>query len=211
MQDRRAYAGGPEIACHSALPIRAPIRERHHVSKRRAARPAPKASPPARRPPRFWVAAASAATLVIAALIFVAAIALSAFAPPAPTAPAGSLFSGPVAQATRASWTDVSADQLAAMLEQHDFTLLNVKTPYIGEIAGTDLYIPYDQLAGRTSELPIDKNAKIVVYCRSGAESAMAVQTLLGLGYTNVYNLDGGMNAWVASGRQLVTKDRTGS
>ena len=30
----------------------------------------------------------------------------------------------------------------------HDFTLLNVKTPYIGEIDGTDLYIPYTDLAG---------------------------------------------------------------
>ena len=94
------------------------------------------------------------------------------------------------------------------MLDHKDFTLLNVKTPYSGEIAGTDLYIPYDQVATRVGELPADKNAKLVVYCRSGHESAIAAQTLLDLGYANIDNLDGGMTAWIASGRQLVTLDR---
>ena len=94
------------------------------------------------------------------------------------------------------------------MLKSKDFTLVNVKTPYIGEIDGTDLYIPYDQIASRVSELPADKGAKILVYCRSGVESAQAAQTLLNLGYTNVWNLDGGMNAWTAAGGQLVQKNR---
>jgi len=95
------------------------------------------------------------------------------------------------------------------MLKSKDFTLLNVKTPYIGEIDGTDLYIPYDQIASRVSELPADKGAKILVYCRSGVESAQAAQSLIGLGYKNIWNLDGGMNAWTASGRSLVNKGRT--
>ena len=106
-------------------------------------------------------------------------------------------------------WTNVSADELAALLSHKDFTLVNVKTPYIGEIDRTDLYIPYDQLTARASELPQAKTAKILVYCRSGAESAVAAQTLLDLGYTNVWNLAGGMNAWQASGRVLVQKNRT--
>jgi phage shock protein E len=105
-------------------------------------------------------------------------------------------------------WTNVSAGQLADMLTRKDFTLVNVKTPYIGEIDGTDLYLPYDQLEARASQLPADKGAKVLVYCRSGAESAQAAQTLLDLGYHNVWNLDGGMNAWTASGRKLVQKNR---
>ena len=105
-------------------------------------------------------------------------------------------------------WTNVTPDRLAQMLTQKDFTLVNVKTPYIGEIDGTDLYIPYDQLSARASQLPADKSAKILVYCRSGVESAQAAQTLLNLGYTNVWNLDGGMNAWQSSGRTLVQKNR---
>ena len=113
-------------------------------------------------------------------------------------------------QTTGRHWTDITPDRLAAMLDHKDFTLLNVKTPYIGEIAGTDLYIPFDQVAARAIELPADKSAKLVVYCRTGYESAIAAQTLVDLGYTNIDNLDGGMTAWTATGRTLVTLDRTG-
>ena len=113
-----------------------------------------------------------------------------------------------VMQDPAGSYTNVTADRLADMLQHKDFTLINVKTPYIGEIDGTDLYIPYDQLQARASELPQAKDAKILVYCRSGVESAQAVHTLLTMGYTNVWNLDGGMNAWTASGRTLVQKNR---
>ena len=115
---------------------------------------------------------------------------------------------GTVVQANGGHWTNITPDTLAAMLGKKDFTLLNVKTPYMGEIAGTDLYIPYNQLAARSVELPRDKSAKITVYCRSGNESAIAAQTLLDLGYTNIDNLDGGMTAWTASGRQLVQLNR---
>lgn len=162
---------------------------------------------PGTRPSTRWLAA-GAGTLAVAALIVVAAVALSGSTKPSVT-PAP--IQGTVVQATGGSWTNVTADQLASMLAQHNFTLLNVKTPYSGEIAGTDLYIPYDQLTAQVSRLPADKHAQLVVYCRSGHESAMAAQTLLDLGYTNIYNLDGGMTAWTTSGRQLVTLDRTGS
>lgn len=121
----------------------------------------------------------------------------------------GGAAAGTLVRSSNGAWTNISADRLASELQAKDFTLLNVKTPYIGEIAGTDLYIPYDQLAARASELPANKSAKIVVYCRSGNESAIASQTLLDLGYTNIENLDGGMNAWTASGRGLIQKNRT--
>jgi len=114
-----------------------------------------------------------------------------------------------VVQGNGGTWTNVTPDRLAQMLTQKDFTFVNVKTPYIGEIDGTDLYIPYDQLKTRAAQLPADKSAKILVYCRSGAESAIAAQTLLDLGYSNVWNLAGGMTAWQASGRTLVNLNRS--
>ena len=116
---------------------------------------------------------------------------------------------GTVIQARGGTWTNITPDKLASMLDRKDFTLLNVKTPYIGEIAGTDLYIPYDQVAARVAELPTDKTSKIVVYCRSGHESAIAAQSLVDLGYTNIDNLDGGMAAWIDSGRPLVQLPRS--
>ena len=134
-------------------------------------------------------------------------------APPSPAAPTATVDVSPTQLGVRVQgvggyWTSVSPDQLAQMLQHKDFTLVNVKTPYMGEIDGTDLYIPYDQIKAQASQLPADKNARILVYCRSGVESAQAAQSLLDLGYTNVWNLTGGMNAWTASGRQLVQKNR---
>ena len=149
-----------------------------------------------------------AAAVVIGADFVLGAISNGSGSAGSPAAPAASTQIGVVVEGQGGHWTNVSANQLADMLTHKDFTLVNVKTPYIGEIDGTDLYIPYDQLAGRASELPAAKGVRILVYCRSGVESAQAAQTLLSLGYTNVWNLDGGMNAWQASGRTLVQKSR---
>ena len=51
--------------------------------------------------------------------------------------------------------------------------------------------------------LPSDRATPLAVYCRSDTMSAEAVVTLAALGYTNIVELDGGMNAWLASGRTV--------
>jgi len=99
-------------------------------------------------------------------------------------------------------YTDVSVAELQSMLANKDFTFVNVHIPFDGNIAGTDLSIPYDQIAQNLDKLP-DKDAKIVVYCRSGRMSAMAAETLVATGYTNIVNLSGGMAAWELEGYQI--------
>ncbi|NOZ04799.1 MAG: rhodanese-like domain-containing protein [Chloroflexi bacterium] len=106
------------------------------------------------------------------------------------------------------SYTDVDAAGLATMLKNKDFLLVNVHIPYAGEIEGTDLFIPFDKIEENLNKLPADKSAKIVVYCRSGGMSAISARALVKLGYTNVWNLDGGMNAWKAAGYTLLNKGR---
>ena len=44
----------------------------------------------------------------------------------------------------------------------------------------------------------------MIVYCRSGARSALAAVTLKALGYGNVANLDGGITAWQDAGLPVV-------
>ena len=46
------------------------------------------------------------------------------------------------------------------------------------------------------STVDYDKETVIIVYCASGMRSSNAAKTLVGLGYTNVYNLDGGLINW---------------
>ena len=105
------------------------------------------------------------------------------------------------------SYTDVSARGLVTKLENKDFLLVNVHIPYAGEIAGTDAFIPFDKITQNLGKLPTDKNAQVVVYCRSGGMSAIAAVELVQQGYTNVWNLDGGMIAWTAEGELLLQKD----
>ena len=92
------------------------------------------------------------------------------------------------------------------MLTKKDFLFVNVHVPYEGEIAQTDLFLPCDQVASNLSKLPADKGAKIVLYCRSGSMSTTAAQTLVRLGYSNVWNLDGGMNGWKQAGLPVSSK-----
>ncbi len=101
------------------------------------------------------------------------------------------------------AYTDVSAVELQAMLEKKDFVFVNVHIPFQGDIAGTDLSIRYDQIEQNLAQLPADKNAKIVLYCRSGRMSEIAAGKLVSLGYTDVWNLAGGMVAWEAAGFPL--------
>lgn len=104
------------------------------------------------------------------------------------------------------TYTDVTAARLTAMLRKKDFIFINTHIPYEGEIAATDAFIPFDQIAQLLDRLPADKAARIVLYCRSGNMSTTTAQTLVGLGYTNVFNLAGGMRAWRAAGFPLIEK-----
>jgi rhodanese-related sulfurtransferase len=103
------------------------------------------------------------------------------------------------------TYTDVSVAGLVFMLENKEFPLINVHVPYMGELEGTDANVPFNQISRNLDKLPADKDAQIVLYCRSGSMSGIAARELADLGYTDVWNLDGGMNAWQASGYGLIS------
>ena len=94
---------------------------------------------------------------------------------------------------------EISATELNERLGRGDeLALVDVREPYEREIADLpevrQLRIPIDQLLGRISEL--DREAPLILYCRSGSRSGWATQELLALGFDNVWNLKGGLLAW---------------
>ena len=101
------------------------------------------------------------------------------------------------------SYKNVSVTELATMLKNEDFIFINVHIPFAGNIADTDLSIPYGEIERNLSQLPTDKNAKIVLYCRSGRMSEIAAEKLISLGYTDIWNLKGGMVEWERAGYEL--------
>ncbi len=78
-----------------------------------------------------------------------------------------------------------------------NFFLLDVREPHEVPIAtlGAPL-IPVGSLESRIAEIPVAKDAEIIVHCRSGARSQKAALILKQHGFTNVENLAGGILAW---------------
>lgn len=103
-----------------------------------------------------------------------------------------------------AVYQTLSIDELINVVdnEANQYTIVNVHIPYAGEIPNTDDNIAYNDIDALTSALP-DKDDPIILYCRSGNMSEQATRQLVELGYTNIYDVPGGMNAWQNSGRDL--------
>ena len=102
------------------------------------------------------------------------------------------------------SYGDISVDQFEKLMDQKDFTLINVHIPYQGEIDNTDVLIPFNSMDQNKNILPRNKDAKIVVYCMGDHMSYIASEELIKMGYSKVSWLKGGMLAWQKKGGQLV-------
>ena len=98
---------------------------------------------------------------------------------------------------------DIAPADLATVLDNQDIVLIDTHIPEQERIPGTDAFIPYNEIEQSLAKLPKDKNAPIVVYCRSGNMSTQATKIMMDMGYTNVYNLAGGTKAWAAAGYSL--------
>jgi rhodanese-related sulfurtransferase len=88
-----------------------------------------------------------------------------------------------------------------------DAYLLDVREPdewSAGHATGAH-HLPMMQVPARLSDVPTEGD--VVVVCRSGGRSAQVVGYLLGNGWENVRNLEGGMKEWAAAGRPLVSED----
>jgi len=95
--------------------------------------------------------------------------------------------------------------RLQDMKQQGNVVLVDVRTDQEvsrGVIPGAR-HIPLHLLSARFQE--IDRSRVVVFYCQSGARSSQASAYLTSMGWQEVYNLAGGMNAWVGKGMPVAT------
>ncbi len=111
----------------------------------------------------------------------------------------------PVLNKNKAGYYETDVDTFANFADNPEVTMVNVHIPFGGEIPGTDVSVPYNETERLLASLPKDKTALVALYCRSGGMSSIASKDLVAMGYTNVYDLTGGMNAYKKSGRELLT------
>ena len=106
------------------------------------------------------------------------------------------------------AYINLKPGELKPMLDNKSFFLVDTHIPLDGRLPKTDARIPFDQVEQQIAKFPADKNAKIVLACRSGRMSSEASATLVRLGYTNVYNLEGGMIAWKEAGYEIIPESK---
>jgi rhodanese-related sulfurtransferase len=97
----------------------------------------------------------------------------------------------------------ISPTELNTVMQGQDIFLVDVHAPEQQHIKGTDLFVPYNDIASAQSKLPQDKNTPIYLYCKGGPMGNAAAKTLHELGYRNLTNLDGGAMAWKNAGLPL--------
>lgn len=92
---------------------------------------------------------------------------------------------------------NISTAELKALLHDKNKQFVDVRTP--GEYKGNHIKgfknIPLHQIAQK-AEKELSKEREVVVICQSGMRSQNASKVLKNLGFTNVTNVRGGMNAW---------------
>jgi rhodanese-related sulfurtransferase len=57
--------------------------------------------------------------------------------------------------------------------------------------------VPVAELESQAESLKKWREKSVITYCDSGANGASAARSLMKLGFTKVFNLQGGLNAWV--------------
>ncbi len=108
------------------------------------------------------------------------------------------------------SFQNISVDTAYDMINNGSFLNLVVldvryQCEYnMGHLNGAVL-IPCDQLEARISELEEHRNHEIIVNCRSGYRSQIACEILVKYNFTEVYNMVGGILAWIEAGYPIWT------
>ena len=93
---------------------------------------------------------------------------------------------------------EISVQELKEKIDKgEDFQLIDVREEFeyeVSNLGGT--LIPLGGILIEAEKVAKDK--PVIVQCRSGKRSAAAIMQLEQLGYTNLYNLQGGILAWAS-------------
>ncbi len=110
----------------------------------------------------------------------------------------------------------VSAAEATQLINNSNAIVIDVRDA--GEFAAGSVTsarnIAAAEIAARSSDLARFKNRPVILVCNSGAVSAKAVAPMTAAGFTEVYNLSGGISAWREAGMPLVkpvAKDNQGA
>lgn len=104
------------------------------------------------------------------------------------------------------SYKDLDANALEKAMVETPGTVLDVRTPE--EVAqgmlANAVHINIHDTDFKERATALDKDKPVYVYCKSGGRSSRACKQLVGMGFTMVYNLEGGITGWNAANKPVV-------
>jgi rhodanese-related sulfurtransferase len=104
----------------------------------------------------------------------------------------------------------LSAAQAVRLMNQGALVLdLRSKEAFEAGHIGDARNIPASELESSVDSLKKWRDRAVITYCDSGVSAGSAVRTLTKLGFTKVFNLEGGVNAWIKDNLPL-TKGSSG-
>lgn len=97
-----------------------------------------------------------------------------------------------------ATFKEISAAEAKSAVENKDAQFIDVRTDaeYNAEHAANAVNFPLDTLAGDLGKL--DKSKPVYIICQTGRRSQVGAKLLADAGFTEVYSIAGGTNAWTA-------------
>ena len=107
---------------------------------------------------------------------------------------------------TSPSAMDLSVSEFSSKVTEAGVITLDVRTPgefNEGHIEGA-LLVDFQSGNFENEIASLDKSKTYAVYCRSGNRSGQAVKVMRDAGFTDLYNLDGGVIDWASAGLPLV-------
>lgn len=97
----------------------------------------------------------------------------------------------------KAAYQKISAEEAYEMMASQEVVVVDVRTreEYDGGHIENAVLVPNESIGSEMPEALPDKEATLLIYCRSGRRSKDAAQKLLALGYQSVYDF-GGVIDW---------------
>lgn len=110
-----------------------------------------------------------------------------------------------------AGFEDISVEECYTLIQENknnpDFIILDVRTPaeYASGYIENAVNLDYYENDFEETLDTYDKNKTYLIYCRTANRTASVMSIMQRLEFTEVYNMQGGINAWISAGYPVVS------
>jgi rhodanese-related sulfurtransferase len=135
-------------------------------------------------------------------VIIIALIIGFAFALQGPSVLAKDMTKKDLVKEAKSKITEITPDEAKAQFDKGGAVFLDCREPSeykAGHIPGA-MNIPRGLLEFKIAKKVPDKNARILLYCKSGGRASLACCSIDRMGYKNVVSIAGGWKAWLKAG-----------